>query len=99
MAYTACSEVASAYTPAVQDVLAKLITSPEFKSLVTPTNQAIQQNPAASDSQANTAATKSGASTNDPMAQKLRELQSLRNDGVITEEEFQAKKKQLLENF
>lgn len=31
--------------------------------------------------------------------QKIRELESLRKDGVITEDEFQTKKKQLLEKF
>ena len=31
--------------------------------------------------------------------QKIRELESLRKDGVITENEFQSKKKQLLEKF
>jgi len=32
-------------------------------------------------------------------SQKLRELQSLRDDGLITEDEFQQTKRQLLENF
>ena len=32
-------------------------------------------------------------------SQKLRDLQSLRNDGVITEEEFQSKKQKLLEQM
>ena len=36
---------------------------------------------------------------NDPAAQKLRELQNLRKDGVITEEEYQQKRRQLLENL
>ncbi len=31
--------------------------------------------------------------------EKLRELQKLRNDGVVSEEEYQRKKKQLLENY
>lgn len=34
-----------------------------------------------------------------PKTQKLRELQNLRNDGIITEDEFQKKKLQLLEEF
>lgn len=37
--------------------------------------------------------------SNDSTAQKLRELQSLRKDGVITEEEFQKKRSQLLEKL
>jgi len=35
----------------------------------------------------------------DPVTQKLRDLQGLKKDGVITEEEYQKKKKQLLEQF
>jgi hypothetical protein len=35
----------------------------------------------------------------DNVNQKLRELQSLKSDGLITEEEFQQKKKQLLEKL
>lgn len=37
--------------------------------------------------------------TNSPTSEKLRELQELRKDGLITEEEFQNKKKQLLEKL
>jgi hypothetical protein len=47
---------------------------------------------------ANTASNAS-VSTVDATAQKLRDLQALRKDGVITENEFQAKKKQLLEKL
>ena len=45
--------------------------------------------------------TTSGASTSSGNAtsQKLRDLQALRKDGVITEDEFQSKKKQLLEKL
>lgn len=39
------------------------------------------------------------APSNDNTSQKLRELQSLRKDGVITEDEFQKKKTQLLEKL
>ncbi|MCF8197437.1 MAG: DUF2846 domain-containing protein [Sulfuritalea sp.] len=39
------------------------------------------------------------APSNDNASQKLRELQSLRKDGVITEDEFQKKKTQLLEKL
>ena len=39
-----------------------------------------------------------GASS-ESVSQKLRELQSLRKDGVITEDEFQKKKQQLLEQL
>lgn len=37
--------------------------------------------------------------SSDTTSQKLRELQSLRKDGVITEDEFQKKKTQLLEKL
>lgn len=37
--------------------------------------------------------------TSNSTSQKLRELQGLRKDGVITEDEFQKKKKQLLEKL
>lgn len=37
--------------------------------------------------------------TSESVSQKLRELQSLRKDGVITEDEFQKKKQQLLEKL
>lgn len=39
------------------------------------------------------------APSSDSASQKLRELQDLRKDGVITEEEFQKKKQQLLERL
>lgn len=110
--WAACSQTANAYTPAVQDILGKLITSPDFKSLVTPVNQATKQNDfpssatappsqpnlAASDTPANTAF-RTGASMNETVSQKLRDLQALRKDGVITEDEFQKKKQQLLEKL
>lgn len=41
----------------------------------------------------------SQAPSSDSATQKLRELQNLRKDGVITEDEFQKKKQQLLEKF
>lgn len=37
--------------------------------------------------------------SSDSATQKLRELQNLRKDGIITEDEFQKKKQQLLEKF
>ena len=37
--------------------------------------------------------------TNESVSQKLRELQNLRKDGVITEDDFQKKKQQLLEKL
>lgn len=45
--------------------------------------------------------TPTGAQTtsSDSVSQKLRELQNLRKDGVITEDEFQKKKEQLLQKF
>lgn len=46
-------------------------------------------------------ATPVGAQTtsSDSISQKLRELQNLRKDGVITEDEFQKKKEQLLQKL
>ncbi|MDO8813159.1 MAG: SHOCT domain-containing protein [Gallionella sp.] len=46
--------------------------------------------------QANTV---SGTPTNENNSQKLRDLQTLRKDGVITEDEFLKKKQQLLEKL
>lgn len=111
--WAACSQTANAFTPAVQDILGKLITSPDFKSLVTSVNQAAAQqnnsqpsaiatpyskNLTVSDAPANTAL-KTGTAMNETVSQKLRDLQSLRKDGVITEDEFQRKKQQLLEKL
>lgn len=39
------------------------------------------------------------ASQNQPLTEKLRELQNLKSDGLITEDEFQKKRQQLLEKF
>ena len=39
------------------------------------------------------------APSSDSVSQKLRELQNLRKDGVITEDEFQKKKEQLLQKL
>lgn len=111
-ALTACQKIADNYMQATQNVLGKLVTSPEFKSLVTPVNQANKQNDfpssataspsqpnlAASDTPANTAS-RTGASMNESVSQKLRDLQALRKDGVITEDDFQKKKQQLLEKL
>ncbi|MEI6180755.1 MAG: hypothetical protein WCP31_08370 [Chloroflexales bacterium] len=36
--WAACSQTANAYMPAVQNILGKLIKSPDFKALVAPTN-------------------------------------------------------------
>ena len=41
----------------------------------------------------------SQASPNNSISRKLRELQDLRKDGVITEEEFQKKRQELLEKL
>jgi len=46
--------------------------------------------------QANTV---TGTSINENTSQKLRDLQALRKDGVITEDEFLKKKQQLLEKL
>lgn len=111
-AFAACQKIADYYMQATQNVLGKLITSPEFKPLVTPTNQVSQQNIsqssattapsepmlAGSDAPTNTAS-KTGVPMNETASQKLRDLQSLRKDGIITEDEFQKKKQQLLQKF
>lgn len=108
--WAACSQTANAYTPAVQNILGKLITSPDFRALVTPVSQVTQpnnsqspasaapsqQNFAVQNGQANTA---TGTSMNETVSQKLRELQGLRKEGIITEDEFQRKKQQLLEKL
>lgn len=39
------------------------------------------------------------ASSNETVAQKLREIQNLRKEGILTEDEFQQKKQQLLEKL
>ena len=41
----------------------------------------------------------SQAPANDSVSQKLRDLQNLRKDGIISEDEYQKKKQQLLEKF
>lgn len=41
----------------------------------------------------------SQSNTNESVSQKLRELQNLRKDGIITEDEFQKKKQQVMEKF
>lgn len=48
------------------------------------------------DESANTSA---GIPTTKDLSQKLRELKTLREDGIITEEEYKNKKKQLIENL
>lgn len=65
---------------------------------LTVTNAPSTEPVAASDAQTN-AASKTGASANETVSQKLRDLQALRTDGVITEDEFQKKKQQLLEKL
>lgn len=111
--FAACQKVADYFMQATQNVLGKLVTSPDFKSLVTPVNQASKQNDfpssatatappsqpnlTTSDTSVNTAS-RTGA-MNETVSQKLRDLQALRKDGVITEEDFQKKKKQLLEQY
>lgn len=65
----------------------KLIASTVSDSDLTPLDAQPTSSPALS------------APSNDSASQKLRELQSLRNDGIITEDEFQKKKTQLLEKL
>jgi len=98
----------SAYEyPTVIDILMG-----SFTKIETPKNQSSQQNKLPS-AQINTASktqfaasdipTSTASETTTPMvnstSQKLRELKTLRKDGVITEEEFQKKKQQLLEKL
>jgi len=47
----------------------------------------------------NSVAAPANVQANESVSQKLRELQRLRTDGVITEDEFQKKKQQLLDKF
>ncbi len=65
----------------------KLIATTVLESDLTPLDAQPASSPALS------------APSNDTTSQKLRELQSLRKDGVITEDEFQKKKAQLLEKL
>jgi hypothetical protein len=65
----------------------KLIASTVSESDLTPLDAQPASSPALS------------APSNDTTSQKLRELKSLRKDGVITEDEFQKKKAQLLEKL
>ena len=98
----------SAYEyPTVIDILMG-----SFTKIETPKNKSSQQSGvqpdltqtaykaqlAASDTPSNM---ESGSSVpmDNSASQKLRDLQALRKDGVITEEEFQKKKKQLLEKL
>jgi hypothetical protein len=85
-----------------------------FTKIETPKNQSSQQNgPQSTQTTTNTASkpqlassvapanTVSGTPTSisEATPKKLRDLQALRKDGVITEEEFQKKRKQLLEKL
>lgn len=98
----------SAYEyPTVIDILMG-----SFTTIESPKNQSSQQsNPqptqtktasktqlATSDASANTSSVAPSLAS-DTTPQKLRDLQALRKDGVITEDEFQKKKQQLLENL
>lgn len=98
----------SAYEyPTVIDILMG-----SFTKIESPKNRSSQQsNPqqtqtktasktqlAASDTSANTASVAPSLAS-DTTPQKLRDLQALRKDDVITEDEFQKKKQQLLENL
>ena len=98
----------SAYEyPTVIDILMG-----SFTKIETPKNQSSQQNKP-QPTQTNTASQTQLAASETPVgtppktvapmdnstSQKLRDLQSLRKDGVITEGEFQIKKQQLLEKL
>jgi len=96
----------SAYEyPTVIDILMG-----SFTKIETPKNQSNQQDkpqPAQTNTTSQQALAPAPANTvsgtptpiNLSVSQKLRELQTLRNDRIITEDEFQNKKKQLLENL
>jgi hypothetical protein len=47
----------------------------------------------------NTASANNTTSSNSSATDKLRELQGLKKEGLISEKEFQSKKKQLLDNL
>jgi hypothetical protein len=80
----ACSNTAAAFVPAVQNFLKALFLDPRFKEAIAlPEHSSLEVS----------------TPTSNTTSQKLRDLQALRKDGVITEEEFQAKKKQLLERM
>ncbi|OEJ69002.1 SHOCT domain-containing protein [Magnetovibrio blakemorei] len=75
-----------------------------FSKIETPKNPSAQQdNDKPAEMQSLTASTKTEADnqtpTKDSTSQKLRDLLALRNDNVITEDEFQQKKKALLESL
>ena len=72
----------------------KLIES--IQTNATP-QQALETAPAPAP--ANTVSGTPPATIGETTSQKLRELQVLRKDGIITEDEFQKKKQQLLEKF
>lgn len=65
----------------------KLIASSISDNELVPLDTSIASHPA------------SQAPSNESIGQKLRELQSLRKDGIITEEEFQKKKQPLMEKL
>lgn len=96
--WAACAQTANAYMPAVQNILGKLIKSPDFKSLVTPKDQVSQQNdsqPSKAASQITTAAvTQSAAVKTDE--EKLKELKRLNDAGLISKEVYLEQQKAIL---
>lgn len=98
-AWTACSQTANAYTPAVQDLLGKLITSPEFKSLITLKDQASQPNdsqPYKSDIQITTPAATQPTAVVKTNEEKLKELKRLSDAGLISKEVYLEQQKAIL---
>jgi len=89
--WAACSQAANAYLPAVQNVLGKLIKSPDFKSLVAPKDQTSQR----TDSQPSSAVTQP-ATVARPNEEKLRELKRLNDAGLISKEVYLEQQKSIL---
>lgn len=89
--------------PTVIDILMGSFTKietpkkqPNQENMLQPTQTNTTSQQAITSAPANTV---SETPTNENIPQKLRELQNLRKDGVITEDEFQMKKQQLLEKL
>lgn len=75
-------------------------SSQSISTIATPQPLTSTQTNTVTNNQTDTTNTKSNIQpTNISVAQKLRDLQSLRKDEIITEEEYQNKKNELLEKF
>lgn len=99
--WAACAQTANAYMPAVQNILGKLIKSPDFKSLVTLKDQA--------GSPSEPQRSKSAIQITAPVAtqpvvvvktneEKLKELKRLSDAGLISKEVYLEQQKMILSN-